>query len=542
MGSVIRKYLALLVIVLGVLLCSIWLHSSRKKDFQPVAREYSSIPRVDASIELVSRSSPRPLDFLPVTSTEAQPVLKRQGDGGSEVSVVESVQQCMSAVHIDHILDTTLSERNALYLFNEYRKVIPESSLEGYLSHCWKTSYSVSWAGNISGHIGNVSFDSTLKRRHPQLPFIIKYLTKEFALMKFESDMVCLPNVFLAGFPKCGSTYLYCVVNKLVDFVTQRIRTRHEVVKEPHFWASPNNIRNSRIPTVASLQSYILNFIPGFARRHKDDSSSGHSPIMLMDASPNIFFKWPKFKQDEPDLTNYCLIPSILPKLLPHSKYLVIMRNPIKMMYSAFWFSCTTIQGKLPMSVQLKGPHLFHNRAKQKIIAFNHCMRDNSVPQLNSTCSLESEEAYSRCIMGRLHLLDRCVARVTFNNFSPELADCGRTRIAMGIYYAHIRKWLQVVSEDRFLFLTLEDLVKDTKSVMISVLRFLGLSRDKSQFDNIAKRIQFSCDTNSQNFVNYVNDPRLSMRKDTGRMLNIFFHPFNQLLGGLINRTSLWST
>jgi len=537
----IRKYLPLLVVMLGIPLCSLWVYCSRSKVLQPVGRKYD-LSWEDKIVNELTSSSPPTLKSLDSLHDISAGETLKDKDGGKG-SVSETVQQCMTATHLDHSLDTRLSQRNAQYLFNEFRKVIPEHSLEGYLSHCWKTLYSVRWTdSHIDGYIGNASFDCTLNSKNPQTRLITRYLTKEFPSMKFESDMLCLPNLFLAGFPKCGSTYLYCVVNKLVDLVSKRVRTRHEAVKEPHFWVSANTNRDMRVPSMSSLQSYILNFIPGLQRGTKEKSSSGHSQVMLLDGSPNMFFKWPKFRPDEPDLTNYCLIPSVLPNLLPQSKYLVVMRNPVKMMYSAFWFSCTTIKRNLPMSVQLRGPHVFHDRVRQKLDLFNNCMIDHNVPQLNSTCSMESKEAYSRCIMGRLHLLDKCVTNVTFNNFSPELAGCGRTRLAMGIYYSHIRKWLKIVSKKRFLFLTLEDLVKDAKPAMVSVLEFLGLSWEESKFDNIAERVQYSCDTNSQSSVNYSKDPRLKMRKDTSRILSVFFHPFNQLLGELINRTSLWST
>ena len=122
---------------------------------------------------------------------------------------------------------------------------------------------------------------------------------------------------------------------------------------------------------------------------------------------------------------------------------------------------------------------------------------------------MDSKDAYGTCILRRLHLLDKCIHQITFNNFSPELPGCGRTRLAMGVYYAHIRKWLRVISKERFLFLTIEDLVKDDTKA------------------STAKRTQHSCNTNSQSSVDYKKDPVFSMRDTTKRLLNIFFHPFN---------------
>ena len=455
--------------------------------------------------------------------------------------VEENVHRCMAASHIEHSVDTSASQRNAKYLYEEYRKMIPEHSLPNHKSHCWKTSFSFNWYDqrHIQGHVGNITFNKYFRKRSTQVPYILDCLNKLFPSMQFESDMLCLPNIFLAGFPKCGSTYLYCILNKLISVVTKRLRSHHETVKEPHFWVSANDIKDVHVPNVQSLKTYFLNFIPGL----QQSSRHNRSNAFLVDGSPNMFFKWPRFYPNEQDLVNYCLIPSVLPNLLPQSKYIVIMRNPVRMMYSAFWFSCTSIQGKLPTTVQLKGPHLFHERVEEKLEMFNGCLKDVTVPALNYTCPMDSKEAYSRCVLSREHLLDTCIHHIAFNNFSPELAGCGRTRLAMGAYYIHLKKWLQVVARDRFHFLTLEDLVRDSKSVMKDLLGFLGLSTSSvSSFDDVANRVRYSCDTNSQSAVNYSRDPRLQMREDTKELLDIFFHPFNHLLGTLINRTSLWTT
>ena len=456
-----------------------------------------------------------------------------------EDSVEERIHNCMEAANLEH--ETGLishSQDNARYLHDEFRKVIPLESLSNYSSHCWNVPFSTQWArGNFNGYIGDITFTDEYKNNlHMNVPLVLSYLSKKFPAMKYESDMVCLPNFFLAGFPKCGSTFLYCSIIKMVHMVTQNLHKNYNAAtKEPHFWVRASAVKDVYAPKVDNIGKYLLYFLP----KLNQVRTPNRNETFFIDGSPNIMFNWPRFSSSEHDLTNYCLIPSVLPNLLPHSKYIVIMRNPIDMVYSAFWFSCTFKIGHIPMDVQLKGPNLFHNRVVAKITLFNECMKDRSVSSIDHTCVLDSKHNYSSCIMKRMHLLDKCVHHITFNLFSPELPKCGRTRIAMGMYFVHIRKWLSVVAKDRFIFLTLEDLAENATQVMSNILNKLEL-RITSEYMRYSVMAKQSCSTNSQSSVNYKRDHRLQMRADTRTMLDIFYHPFNQQLGDLLNWTIPW--
>ena len=449
------------------------------------------------------------------------------------------VKQCMLATHLDTVLNSSdivsQSIRNTKYFVNEFRKAIPQESLDKYQSHCWRQSYSIQWTPFIyKGHIGNLSYKRKFekKRKHKlKSPSLMSIKAK-----RYESDLACLPNFFLAGFPKCGSTFLFCLINKLISHVLFNDTSIHLVAeKEPHFWAKANAAQYFTVPSVEEIGDYMLNFLPGLVHI---DSFSQHRGI-LIDGTPNTMFNWPRFRKTEHDLTNYCLLPATLPILLPNSKFVVIMRNPVKMLYSAFWFSCTTLRTNFSRDLLLKGPSLFHERVMSKIHTFSNCMTDTSVPSISHVCELDSSDSYDLCIRERLHLLDKCTHEITFNLFSQELAHCGRSRVAMGMYYVHIRKWLSVVSKDRFLFLTLEELIEKPTQTVHEMVKFLGLrgNIDSSTVDSIAQ----SCNENSQSTVNYKHDPRLQMRMDTKLLLERFYHTFNSLLAEkLDNDKFLW--
>ncbi len=453
--------------------------------------------------------------------------------------VDDLAEQCIIAAHLNRVLNSTSiipqARNNANYFFNEFRRVIPQFSLQDYNSHCWKDIYWTEWSRDqYRGQVGNISFSKNLPPNSPRRLILVP-LTRKFRRRKYVSNLTCLPNLFLMGFPKCGSSFLYCVITKVVSssLFNSTIHTLN-VEKEPHFWVLANAAKVKHVPTAEEIGGYLMNFLPGLWK-----ITEKHNGI-LVDGTPNGIFNWPRFKETEHDLVNYCLLPSVLPKLLPNSKFVVIVRNPLKMLYSAFWFSCTTIGKKFSKESLMKGPDMFHTRIVTKIHKFNGCMTDLSVPSIRHVCEVNNN--YSSCIQQRLHLLDKCIHEISYNLFSSELPNCGRSRVAMGIYYAHIRKWLSIVPKKRFIFLTLDELTSNFEQTVQELSEFLDLGTGAFPGHNKLKQILYSCEKNSQSSVDYKHDPRLQMRSDTKQILEQFYHPFNYLLADLLgSERFLWS-
>ena len=347
----------------------------------------------------------------------------------------------------------------------------------------------------------------------------------------FESRLVCLPKTFLAGFTKCGTSFLWCFLNRLIH---QPMSVQAE--KEPHFWMG--GYKDFKEPTASDLIKYILNFADGISQVGKDNCTSKR--INFVDGSPNLMFNSLRFNTEDDGMANYCLIQSVLPHFLPDARFIVVMRNPIKMLYSAFWFSCSMHGIKLSPDVQLKGPSLFHNRIERKLSIFNDCMRAKDNPAISHLCVL-NDSSYDSCISKRLHLLDECVHKISFHIFGDELPKCGTSRVSMGLYFAHIRKWLSVVPRDRFIFLTLEELVENPIRVATDISHFLGYEQSKADIQNVVK-YAISCRKNSQTSFNYKANPQLHMRNDTKNMLETFYRPFNTLLANLLQDSKfLWT-
>ena len=352
--------------------------------------------------------------------------------------VEKFTELCMQATHMDLNFNGSLlsqAKSNAQYLYEEFRKVIPHDSLGNFHSHCWRKSFSIQWDNShYSGQIRNVSFRKEFKTfqewQLQRIRIMASALPKKFPTREYHTDTVCLPNVFMAGLAKCGSTFYYCFISKLFSMAGVSAMGS-SALKEPRFWALLDPFHYSYIPKLDDVGYYFLNFLPGM-----NMITQGNNSIDLVDGSPNIVFAYPHFRKTEHELTNYCILPSVLPTLLPNSKYTIILRNPIKMLYSEFWFSCTTNGIKLSREQILKGPDLFHEGIVSRLEIFNMCMKDQSTP---SMCKLDNKHTYASCIQQRLNLLEKCTHEISFDSFSfPQ--HCGLTRLHKGLYYVHIRK------------------------------------------------------------------------------------------------------
>ena len=451
----------------------------------------------------------------------------------SESEIEALTRDCMTRSNFQPLV--AQAKKNAMYFYNEFRKSIPLNPLSGYSSYCWKTNYTVYWESRhaCSGVLGNITYETNQCTYIQYIIYVTPYMTKVYPTRKYKSNFVCIPNVFIAGFPKAGSTFFYNFVNNLISisFKDEGVR---QVAKEPQFWVHflPHLQKNIRPLEKGVLGGYLLNFVPGTEKITKFNIKN----LPLLDATPNTVMDFPRFNETENNLTNYCIMPVVLPRLLPDSKYMFVMRNPISHLYSGFWFSCTR-SGKSFIGKDLikKGPDAFHHGVVSKTRSFNTCMRNTSEPGISEVCRMEDKHEYASCIRQRLHLLDKCSAKITFNISSKEIPQCGEIRLYSGIYYVHIKKWIDLVARDRLLFFTLEEMKVDAIRVASEIVQALGLDPTIVTKENIQNATQVNArGKKKQRIINYRKDPSLKMREDTASILEVFYHPFNTLLVDLL--------
>lgn len=450
--------------------------------------------------------------------------------------VSKNIDTCLQASGLSSSSSqVTKAKDNAHYFLREYRRVIPKTSLDGYRSHCWNTNYQASRSGlfslSIKGNIGGLEFDQRLPNYwfgyNSYMDFVMHFGGH------FSTTTVCIPRTFILGFAKCGTSFLWCFISKLVQTINNKNQhepSRYQSNKEPSFWTHFDYAKS--LPDATSIGNpYLLNFLEA---SKPDMKRNDRKEVLLIDGTPTTSVEWPNFRVEDPELANYCLLPSTLPQLLPESKYIIIMRNPVSMLYSKFWWSYRYVVGLnskffYALWQRSRGPDIFHKKVLNKIDEFNRCMRD----ELNSRlCDVVNSTAieYSTCIRPRLHLLSKCVHSIT------EKRDLYEIVVNVGVYYAHVRKWFSILSRDRLLFLTMEDLVLNNVDVTKQLLKFLNLDNYTGPplNEDAVKKIASSCSTNPNFVVNYKSNPQLSMREDTEQMLKRFYYPFNSLLSELL--------
>lgn len=446
------------------------------------------------------------------------------------------VEKCMLTTHlITSINDSSplikQAKRNAKYLYQEYREVIPAKSLSGYRSHCWKAQYTAMWSKHhFLFQVANSGSFFGKREDFDQTYDVFANLREQrYQGHSLNASLLCLPKLFLAGFPKCGSSYTYCLVNKIL-----RLRARaSSAVKEPHFWIVNGAGKLYYEPSASDVGRYLFYYLPVLK----------HIPVIedvvLFDASADKMFKWPRFNRSDHDLANYCLLPSLIPQLIPGSKFIVVLRSPLTMLYSTFWYSCSRREKTVSMAEQLKGPKVFHERIVSKINQFNNCMKDYSIPSISYACQMGEGHNYSACILQeeRLHLLDKCTHEIANDKYYDKynaLKDCGRIRVAMGLYYVHIRKWLSVVPRDQLLILTLKDMNWNLTGTFHNIADFLQVERPhrKRWMQFVSNR----CGKYTQSKIKYKDNPKLFMKTDTKKLLLQFYKPFNKLLSELLQK------
>ena len=426
-----------------------------------------------------------------------------------EDQVLRNVQSCLNTTRINEA-DVITSQRlaskskeNALQLTKALRRVIP-LHFSTSDSPCWNTTLELSLRGNrVNGRIGSLKFHDTLSKYRKKAVNQLK------SLRHVSFSKVCLPKVFILGVAKCGSTFLYCLTVRIAELFSLE---RGQIDKEPFWWHAPTT-HSSGIPQPDDIARYLFTFYPGA------QSLLNSKRMLTIDATPLTLTG-----DHELTIENYCLIPSVLPEVLPTSQYIVVMREPVSTLYSYFWYSCSQLDIRLSKAELQDAPSVFHRRVVQVLHKLQTCFKYNPIDY---------------CVLSYSHQRP---------NVSPlYFHSCGNIKFEKTLYYLMVRKWLSTVPREKFLFLTTEALSKDTLSVAGKIATFLGLSdfnaRNISQekVNNFASMPKDSC-VNKQMRYNYHSNPSLQMQNTTKTLLSEFFTPYNQKLAALLgDKEFLWT-
>lgn len=306
----------------------------------------------------------------------------------------------------------------------------------------------------------------------------------------------CLPYFQVIGQPKCGSTDLFWRIVRHKDVYSPPI-------KELHWWSRNRQGKNINFTDIIPFPQYIDMFDMAALHIEKspdpgsDDSDVNYYHKIAGEASVSTFWEnddWFHYPEnvfhDEPLYTNA----NYVKNLLPNSKLILILRNPIDRLFSDYLY----------FTLRNKSSNAFHKRMEKGVAVYRNCTENHSM---------------------RYCVYNRTVALLS------------ATRLRVGLYVVYLRDWLKLFPRDQLLVLRLEDYSRDTAGSMKKIFSFLNLQQlSDKEFSNVLK-------TPIAN-KRKKKDKRVGkMREETKTILKEFYDPYNRELASLLgDNRFLWNT
>ena len=365
--------------------------------------------------------------------------------------------------------------KNRLHILQAY---IPANFSNSFRNPCW-------YHFHQKPMLSSLKTTTTCATPSSYTPSIANHTIQNYEnLLASAQRLSCLPAFFLSGFPKCASTTLYAMIIQHSKIAAPRC-------KECHFWSQFVNPRGTNLDKKIQVLRYFDIFT------HTIHSIESNPRRITLDASVSYHI-W----NSESD---YCVIPSLLLRVLPESKFVLIMRNPSTRVFSHYWFY--TVERAFDNSLEyfeyatsMKALETFHIHVVNVIMKFQSCL-------------------------DRGHSVSHCVRDKTIDR--KDINRNGRVGLQTSMYYYHIVPWLNIFPRERFLFLRMEDLVHNQSFTMSRVWHFLDLDdlpTIQSKFQNVNKQTR-----------------NITFPPKTKEVLDTFFQPCNQLLANLLSdRRYLW--
>ncbi|XP_011407719.2 PREDICTED: carbohydrate sulfotransferase 15-like [Amphimedon queenslandica] len=347
-----------------------------------------------------------------------------------------------------------------------FRRYVPKNFDPKYKNYCWRSQLKLSALPHTVPDLRQ------LYESHQLVDHQVNKLIQKAggAVDGINGDtLTCIPSVFMAGFPKSGSTYIY-------KLLSQHPSISPGKVKEPHFWTS-FPFQNENNYNKLAVLTYLANF------KHASNCSSTDSDCVTIDASQSLIWNTRYTISD-------CTLPRVFRELFPNAKFIINMREPTSRTYSDFHSFSLNDCSQFFKSVLLS--EVFDLKMKSETGHFSSCLQSHSLHY----CTQES-----------------------INYPAKVFKDCGEVRLGSSVYVSHIKRWLAFFPRDQFLFLRLDDVINDLYGTMKEIWSFLGVRvLSQEEFAELKKKV--------------IRKPKEynSMKDSTRQLLDDFFRPFNEEL------------
>ena len=388
----------------------------------------------------------------------------------------KDINLCREIMNISGYAHQTL--RSRLHILQEY---IPPKFSPRFRNPCWYDYH----------HIPNSSL--LQPKDGCSLTPLVYNPSKAHQVLKYTKisgtrKLRCLPAFFLSGFHKCGTSTMYHTLLKHPLVATP-------TCKESQFWTQFLEEQGRDIDKKMQSLWYFNFFSPSLQTIESNPLS------MTFDGSCR-YLVWNT-------ASDFCVLPKLLMRVLPEAKFIVMMRNPSKRVFSHyFYFSVKKFSEKVPKTFgnitkyvhSQKALKVFHHNTVDAIAKFQSCVN--------------SGHAIHHCVRNKS--IDHQTTLKYYRN--------GCVGLQYSMYYYHIVPWLSFIPRERFLFLRTEDLATNSSLTMSDVWHFLNLDELPATIEvfNINKKGKFP--------------------PQTKKLLDDFFQPYNQLLAHLLQDTRfLWN-
>lgn len=256
--------------------------------------------------------------------------------------------------------------------------------------------------------------------------------TRKFRLGLPAGNLYCLPYFHILGTSKAGTTDLYRRIS-LHPHIVPNSRTYG---KETLYWSwGKYGYRYRGIQSETQpLAQYIASFTP-LTRRLMAPRPHNRAHLVTLDASPPDmwdFRGWPLLPQNRGLREPVVLSPHLMKHVYRNPKFIVLLRDPVERMYTAYFFHQMGIN-----------PQTFHYDVKEGIAQFNRCLA--SAPN--------RKECY----------------------FNSSVIDPITVELSFACPAVHIREWFAVFPRKHFLFMRTESYAQNLGRHLLKVFKFLDL-------------------------------------------------------------------
>ena len=325
-----------------------------------------------------------------------------------------------------------------------------------------------------------------------------KRFSRETLLEMFahRRSLVCLPYFYIAGFPKSATTSLHEALQK-----HPQIANPHG--KEPHWWTRVSDL--SKIVNFPQdyamfhVWTYLSFFKKVSEKIEKMRNDGDDIDIVTYDGSQSLLWDSNFFQRGQ----DYCAMPAVLSRVQPKAKFVIVMRSPTTRLYSHFIWSFKHHLGdfeKWPVETRKNVSESFHSEVVSITNRFKDCLKISSLFECASGFKYLSKMASVNRIAHKFYI---------------------------GLYYVHIRKWLQFFPREQFLFLRMEDMVANFATAMAQVVDFLGLKQ--------VARGEMEGWLTKANAQSGTSQLQAAMMNRTKSILDEVYRPYNRLLVELLD-------